>query len=493
MQFFRKGVPLRIFFTKLGKGEHTMKKLAFLLAFILLMTPVLVACGSAETDTTAVNGAAQETEYEYNMSEAGELDYGAKKFGIFGVRGSMAYVMAEEETGDLVNDAVFQRNIAVEEAYNLTFDMFEAEPNVGADMIKNFVLSGDTTYQLYQATQHNGLPEMILNDYFVDWTQLEAVKFDRPYWNSKGVKDINFGGKIYTIGGDINLVTYNSTNCILFNQKLFDDLGIDYPYQDVYDMTWTIDKMIEIVKQGYLDLNGDSEWSAATDRAGYSGWGYENLYAIYVGMGGKSLVNDENNLPVLAMDGERTVKLIDKMIELFDGTNAWTNFEDHSIDKKMFTDGRLLMDDSMITGISANRDSEFDIGLLPYPMLDEAQGEYFSRAANIAHLSYIPTMNTDYKSTGIILEGMAIQSYNTVRPTYYDVTLSLKEAADEETLDMVDIVLGSSSYLYEGFITPSKLNGFITSKTNTWASWYAGQRKGFEKNVEKKILPFYTK
>ena len=126
-------------------------------------------------------------------------------------------------------------------------------------------------------------------------------------------------------------------------------------------------------------------------------------------------------------------------------------------------------------------------------MLNTEQGEYYSRAANIAHLSYIPTTNTNLKDTGIILEGMAIQSYNTVRPTYYDVTLSLKEAADEETLDMVDIVLGSSSYLYEGFITPSKLNGFITSKTNTWASWYAGQRKGFEKNVEKKILPFYTK
>ena len=181
------------------------------------------------------------------------------------------------------------------------------------------------------------------------------------------------------------------------------------------------------------------------------------------------------------------------MIELFDGTNAFTNFEEHSIDKKMFSDGRLLMDDSMITGLSANRDSEFEIGLLPYPMLDEAQGEYFSRVANIAHLSYIPTTNTNFNDTGIILEGMAIQSYNTVRPTYYDITLSLKEAADEETLDMVDIVLGSSAYLYDGYVTPSKLNGFIKAQTNTWASWYAGQKRGFEKDLQKKILPFYTK
>ena len=185
-----------------------MKKIALLLAFILLLTPVLVACGQDEAGgKPSTGGKKDETEFLYQLSEAGELDYGNKKFGIFGVRGSMDYMMAEEETGDLVNDAVFQRNIAIEEAYNLTFDMFESEPNVGADMIKNFVLSGDTTYQLYQATQHNGLPRMILNDYFVDWTQMEAIKFDRPYWNTKGVKDLNFGGKIYTIGGDINLVT----------------------------------------------------------------------------------------------------------------------------------------------------------------------------------------------------------------------------------------------------------------------------------------------
>ena len=471
-----------------------MKKIALLLAFILLLTPVLVACGQDEAGgKPSTGGKKDETEFLYQLSEAGELDYGNKKFGIFGVRGSMDYMMAEEETGDLVNDAVFQRNLAIEEAYNLTFDMFESEPNVGADMIKNFVLSGDTTYQLYQATQHHGLPQMILNDYFVDWTQMEAIKFDRPYWNTKGVKDLNFGGKIYTIGGDINLVTYNSTNCILFNKKLFDDLGIDYPYQDVYDKTWTIDKMIEIVKQGYADLNGDTEWDANTDRVGFSGWGHEMLFGIYVGLGGKTLVNDENDLPALALEGERNVKIIDKIIEIFDGTNAYVNFTDYNLDKSAFREGRMLMDDNFITGVSQNRDSEFDIGLLPYPMLDTEQGEYYSRAANIAHLSYIPTTNTNLKDTGIILEGMAIQSYNTVRPTYYDVTLSLKEAADEETLDMVDIVLGSSSYLYDGFITVSQLNGFVKSKTNTYASWLAGQKRGFEKDIEKKILPFYTK
>ncbi len=468
-----------------------MKKIALILALILALTPVLIAC-EEEAKTPVNSGAKEDIEYEYTLDDVPELDFGKKKFGIFGVNGSMGYLVAEEETGDLVNDAVFQRNLAIEEKYNLEFDMFEAESGDGVGQIRTFVMSGDTTYQLYQSTQHNGMPAMILNDYFVDWNDLDALHLENPYWNSKGVKNLGFNDKIYVMGGDLNLITYNYTNAIFFNQKLFDDLGIDYPYQDVKDMTWTIDKMIEIVKQGYSDLDGDSEWDIANDRLGYSGWGYENLYAIYVGMGGQTITQDENGMPAFSIATERNVKLIDKLIELFDGKNSYCNFTDYSADKNAFSAGRLLMDDGFITMLSWNRDSEFDIGILPYPMLDEEQGEYFSRAANIAHLSYIPTTNTILQDTGIILEAMSIESYNKVRPTYYDITLSLKEAPDEESVDMVDTIIGSSSYLYDGFVTAGQLQMFVDSQTNNWASWSASVEKAYARSVDK-IVNYFTK
>ena len=468
-----------------------MKKIALILALILALAPILIACEKEET-TLVSSGVKEEVEYEYTLDDVSSLDYGKQKFGIFGVYDSMGYLIAEEETGDLVNDAIFQRNLAIEERYNLEFDMFEAESGAGVAQIRNFVMSGDTTYHLYQSTQHNGMPAMILNDYFVNWNDLDAVKLENPYWNSKGVKNLGFNDRIYVMGGDLNLVTYNSTNSIFFNQKLFDDLGIDYPYQDVYDMTWTIDKMIEITKQGYFDLNGDSEWDARTDRLGYSGWGYENLYALYAGMGGQTVTQDENGMPVFNLSTERNVKIIDKLIELYDEKNAYCNFTEYSIDKTAFREGRLLMDDSFITTLSWNRSSEFDIGILPYPMLDEEQSEYFSRASNIAHLSYIPTTNTQLNETGIILEAMSIESYNKVRPTYYDITLSLKEAPDEESVDMVDIIIGSSSYLYDGLVNSVNLQTFIVNRTNSWASWSASIEKMYAKNVQK-IEDYFSK
>ncbi|MBQ7821919.1 MAG: hypothetical protein IJ391_06540 [Clostridia bacterium] len=469
-----------------------MKKIALILALVLMLTPVLVACGGSEDETSreAPTVSEEVVDTGFSLDQLPELDFAEQSFGIFIDKGGAQYLISEEETGDLVGDAVFQRNIAIEDRYNLTFNMVEAEVNQPVAEIRNFIMSDDKTYHMFVNVQHNAMPSMILDGFFVDWNEMEYLDYTQPYWNSRVANDINFGGKVYTMGGDLNLKTYNSTNCVLFNKNLFDDLGIDYPYQDVYDYTWTIDKMIAISKMGYSDLNGNSTWDKEGDRLGFNGWGWEMNTAVYIGMGGKPVINDENNLPALNMNNERTIKIIDKMIELFDGTNAVSEMSSPALYNQMFTEGRLLMKDGFITGLSLNRGSDYEFGLVPYPMLDEEQGEYYSRAANIAHLCYVPTTNVQLEETGIILEAMSIESYNNVRPTYYDVTLNLKEAPDEETIDMVDTVLASSAYMYEGFITASTLDKFIKNQFNSFTSWYAGQDAPFRQQL-KKMIEFY--
>ena len=469
-----------------------MKKIALLLALVLMLTPVLVACGGSEDDTKkeAPSISEEVVDTGYSLDNLRELDFGKQSFGIFADKGAVTYLISEEETGDLVGDAVFQRNLAIEERYNLELNIVEAEVNQPCAEIRNFIMADDKTYHMFINVQHNAMPSMILEGYFVDWNELEDLDYTQPYWNSKVATDINFGGKVYTMGGDLNLITYNWTNCLMFNKALFDDLGIDYPYQDVYDYTWTIDKMIEIVKQGYSDLDGNTEVNYDTDRFGFNGWGWEMNQAVYIGMGGKPVINDENNLPILNLNNERTIKIIDKMIELFDGKNAWSEMTKYGTHTAAFSAGRMLMQDAFITALSLNRDSEFGAGLVPYPMLDTEQGEYHSRAANIAHLCYIPTTNTVLQDTGLILEAMSIESHNNLRPVYYDVTLSLKEAPDEETIDMVDMVLASSSYIYEGFIGAGDLNSFIKNQFNSFPSWYAGNEGAYKKKM-KEMVEFY--
>ena len=42
-----------------------------------------------------------------------------------------------------------------------------------------------------------------------------------------------------------------------FNKRIFDELGLDYPYNLVLNDNWTFDAFSKLVKQGTKDLNGD--------------------------------------------------------------------------------------------------------------------------------------------------------------------------------------------------------------------------------------------
>lgn len=474
-----------------------MKKIALILALIFVLTPVLVACNGDESGNNSTVQNTDDSEYEYSLNDLPALDYGGKDFGFCSLKGNGSgrhFMFIDAETGDIFEDAVYQRQIAIEDRYNLKFLRGNTGQSAHSDHIaavRNLILADDKTYNVYSMMTADAAFQMAYDGYFVDWYEFEHFDPAKPYWVTSLAENLNFGGKVYCMAGDLSLSIYNNTNCIQFNKKLFDDLGIDYPYQDVYDYTWTIDKLIEISKQGYNDLNGNTEWDKDADRFGYTGWGWEMNLALYMGMGGKSIVNDEDNMPVLDINNERTVKIIDKMIELFDQKNAFSEMSTYSVHNNAFNEGRLLMRDTFLYWLETNRELEFGAGIVPYPMLDEDQGEYVCRsAANCASAFWVPTTNNQLEATGIVLEALSIEGYNKLRPLYYDVHLDLKSAPDEETRDMVDIIFDSSTCINENFITSDSFRTFINNQFNSFASWYANNERPFRRQM-KEMTAFY--
>ncbi|MBE6605513.1 MAG: hypothetical protein E7635_00530 [Ruminococcaceae bacterium] len=473
-----------------------MKKIALILALIFVLTPVLVACNGdngAENNTSAQSS--DNSEYEYSLDDLPTIDFEKKKFGFYGGKNTSgrSFGFIDAETGDIFEDAVFQRQVLIEDRYNLSIlrgsSAQESANHIAS--VRNLILADDKTYHVMSMITSDPAFQLVYDGYFTDWYEFEHFDPSKPYWNKSVAENLNYGGKVYCMAGDISLGTYNYTNCIQFNKKLFDDLGIDYPYQDVYDYTWTIDKLIEISKQGYNDLNGNTEWDIDSDRFGFMGWGWEMNLALYMGMGGNSIVNDEDQMPALDINNTRTVKIIDKMIELFDKKNAHTEMSTYGVHNTAFNEGRLLMRDTFLFWLETNRELEFDAGILPYPMLDEDQGEYICRsAANCCGAYWVPTTNNDLAATGVILEALAIEGYNKLRPIYYDVHLDLKSAPDEETIDMVDIIFDSAEYINENFINSSSFSTFISNQFNSFASWYANNERPFRRQM-KEMTAFY--
>ena len=89
------------------------------------------------------------------------------------------------------------------------------------------------------------------------------------------------------------------------------------------------------------------------------------------------------------------------------------------------------------------RTMDTDFGLLPFPKYDEDQENYMSGIAFSAGLLTIPVTNNDLTRTGTITENITAYSYESLIPAYYEINLTGKQFRDNESEEMLDIMLNN--------------------------------------------------
>ncbi len=471
--------------------KNSKRFFALLLAGVLVASS-LVSCKKDDGETNADEGTSG------NEIEVAELAVpkGAAEGKTFNMYIALATCIgsykAEEETGDDIKDAVYQRNLLSEEHTGADIEFaYTTRTSSGADqseetsLIRTLIQSGDDTYDAFVHVQHTGMPTLIEEGMFVDWNTIPHINMQNPWWYSNVIRDISYGDKVYTMTGDYNLESFSNTECLIFNKTMCDELGLEYPYQMVFDGTWTHDKFVEYIKAATSDLNGDGALDYANDRYGFAGWMYEQIPALFTGYGGQAVIKDEYNLPKLNIDNELTYTVIDKMLEVFDlEGSAYISVNDGSgLDNKMFNEGRLLFNDSFFLHVPDTRKLEnMDVGFVPYPKLNEEQTEYYSRTANVSGLTYIPVTNTDLDKTGAVLETMAYYSSKTMLPTYFDIILTIKSTRDVESEEMIPIIRNSSRFMEQ--VLAFTGSNIVTAKNgNTLASYIAANQDAWNEKI----------
>ena len=481
------------------------KKRVFALLLAALMTgSAITATSCGKKETSPVDDAATNAEQEENdgpplvLPSAEEVSTGDETFDIFLAYGVFdADYIVEEETGDTINDIIYQRNREVEDYFGFKFNFYpgnnfktnsEATPT-----IRTQIQAGDDTYEVYMNVQHAGMP-LIYEDLFVEWTEnMPYANLDNPWWYQNVKRDLNFGDKIYVMVGDYNFHCLKASGAIAFNKTIMDELEMEYPYQLVKDGEWTIDKFIEYVKAGQKDLNGDGLIKPEDDRLGFSGWKWEMIPAMFVGMGGSPVAKDDDNLPTLNVNNERTFNVIDKLIELYDdGNGAWDGGNTYGVAGTMFKESRLLFQDTTLTVLPGLRELEDDFGAVPYPKLDEDQEDYYSRIVNFSSLTYIPVTNQKLELTSAVLEYMAYISNKELIPAFYDEILNIKTARDYETEEMIDIIREGARFLDENYLNSGTIIELVANGTNTLSSNYASRGDAWETKLEE-ITEFWAK
>ena len=198
------------------KGNDVMKNTNRVLALMLASLLVCASAVSCANEEKPKEKAPVNTDIVLDEGPKLEVPAGIaadKTFSIYIAHSSVnSNYIAEEENGNDINDAVYQRNALVEEHTGVTLEFTgSTRPTDGGSQqaetahVRTLIQAGDTTYDAYVNVQHSGMPTLIEEGMFVDWNDIPHINLENPWWYSNVQRDICFGNKIFCMTGSMSV------------------------------------------------------------------------------------------------------------------------------------------------------------------------------------------------------------------------------------------------------------------------------------------------
>ena len=397
---------------------------------------------------------------------------------------------AEEDTGDSINDAIYKRNMYVEEKYGVKIKTLEAQASDGMErpaaqkMLKNSIQANDNAYDAALLSGY-ATCQLASGGFLMDMNNLDPIDLTMPWWDQKANRDLMIKDKMFYTAGDISNVTNYATYAMLFNKQLIQEYALEDPYALVRSGDWTYQKMIEMAVQVSQDLNGDGVYDFE-DLYGALVWD-DTIMGVVNSIGEKCAIVNNNGEIQLTLNSEKALSIFNTYTDLvFDKTKAllyqrqdW----DGSKSTNMFSNDQALFWIQIMELVIRLRAQEINFGVLPYPKYDSNQENYYSTVGSW-HSGFIcvPIGQEDPVRTATILEALAAESKYTLRPAFYDIALKGKMVRDEESEDMLDIIFDSKLYDLGWLYQIGGYNERIMDLLRTYKSDFISM---YEKNLGK--------
>ncbi|MDD4774331.1 MAG: hypothetical protein PHZ09_12145 [Eubacteriales bacterium] len=429
------------------------KIISVLIPFIALLT--LAGCAQqAEDDNTAF---AADTEAARDIITSGleAVDYEGADFGFLDRSKSGLYndhpyeeIAASEQNGETLNDAVYTRNIIIEEKYNINITSAGAQDHGRIyTVFEETILAGDNAFYAAMPNLTTAF-KIATKQYALNINDIPNLDPHQPWWSDEILDSTSVGNKNCFIPGSLNLSLMNTVGITYFNKQLVSEYNLENPYDYVNAGKWTLDSMAEISVPVTRDLDGNGIMDEK-DLYGIvcSSFAWQPLF---YGTGNLLIVKDEEDMPRLNAGNEVNYNAVARVIDLIDNCDTTLNVNNRSsvtqnlgqVTIDVFNEGRAVFFIELIYGVPQFRDMDDDFGLLPMPKYDENQRDYYSYIHTAkATACVVPVTNGDGDMTGRILEDMSCESYKLIRPAFYDVMLKTKYTRDEESSEMLDIIL----------------------------------------------------
>ncbi|MDD4772531.1 MAG: hypothetical protein PHZ09_02880 [Eubacteriales bacterium] len=467
------------------------------------------ACAEPAEQTGASTSAAAETAEETDYLDMFDSrDFEGAEFHIIAqsVPGEQPTVPGTEITGEIVLDALYERDRTIQEMYNVSlvythekYNIVAARAQLHTDLTAA-ILADDCQWQFVITSLADSINRLATDGYVQDLLSVPSLGLDGPWWSQYLYENMQYNGKLLCQTGPLSLAYYYSPCALAYNRTAAENYGIGDLYTVAADGKWTFDRFAEIVKDRSEDLDGDGKITTEDFYAVIS----DELSAVafFIGVGGK---HDEmrEGVPTFVVGEESNVSRIEKVATIIGSrditlnTEALTGFDSFAVKKThQFKTGKALFLAYNMNGIiSQLRDMEDDYGLLPNPKWDEAQTEYYTYGSGFGPVGVaIPITTGDTEAAGVIMESMAYISYTGVGDLMLNITLREKIARDENSKLMLDIIYKDIIYDWTGLFSIGNVHILVRDicigKKQNFASEWAKLKDNAEIKL-KDILDAY--
>ena len=504
--------------------KKNMSRMLSLLLAVILLLPAAVACGKGEkeesvaTTTAAVvadgndTEATSATEVEAEPAEPADdellLDltqrYDGEKLNMMIRQEYVTEFMAENVTGDIINDTSYNRDLKISEDLGITINYIPvaqgSKNETYNNTIRNDVLSASKEFDV-TASYAYYTTALSTEGLFYNWQDVKNVDLTRVWWGSRsGMADqLTINGKLYLISGDASFLYTQKAFAVFFNKTLLENNNIvksDDLYQLVHDGKWTLDKLIEYSSSLSADLDGNGTYDGS-DQYGlvtYLKTSVDNFFPCF----GVNIVtrDDQGNYNV-AINNEHTVAVTDKLNQLFYSDNRTYLVGSKGDSVKAFTGNHAAFTLGGLEWYPSFKDMESDYGVLPYPKFDENQKNYSTSVSDPYSLFGILNTCDKIDMVGAAMELYGYYNYTELTPAYYEIVLKGKSARDSESFAMLDIVHDSISFdlgfFYSGALgNPAQMFRTLLkdSTSANFASYWESKGPALEANVKALIEAF---
>ena len=433
-------------------SERLNMKKTIIFALVFAITVSFAACasggqgkGTSGLAPTGVDSSSATTDVQ--TGNLPDTKYNGRNFRISMGTGFNFEFYTTDDSGDVVDSALYKRNSIVEDRYEIRIKPVYTNGTGLYGQAEEIILSVQTDNDDYDmtSTMVAGSGGLISWGVLLDWADLPYTDLSASWWNGDINEKYRLAGHTYLAVGDTCMSTLTMTYAMMMNRSKATEWKItDEVFAKVRKGEWTIDYFDALVRGIYGDIDGE-QGATPGDFYGFAAENLTNLdvYPFAFDIPMVVSTGDDDIGIELVIRSDKMVSAVDKILKLYwSNTGSYISTEDPFYGNHKFIHGTAMFAtmtlDNAFHGL---REMTDDYTILPYPKYDENQKKYKTSMMDNFSVLGVPISVPDAEFVSVIAEALNIEAEKYMYPAYYEDALQDKYKRDEETVEFLNLLM----------------------------------------------------